>query len=49
LSSELARRVAFGVVAAPLAVAIVIYGGAPLAALLAIASALAAWEFFRAA
>ena len=47
MSSELARRVAFGVVAAPLAVAIVIYGGAPLAALLAIASALGAWEFFR--
>jgi phosphatidate cytidylyltransferase len=47
VSSELARRVAFGVVAAPIAIAIVIYGGAPLAALLAIASALAAWEFFR--
>jgi phosphatidate cytidylyltransferase len=47
LSSELARRVAFGVVAAPIAVAIVLYGGAPLAALLAIASALAASEFFR--
>jgi phosphatidate cytidylyltransferase len=47
LSSELARRVAFGVVAAPIAVAIVLYGGAALAALLAIASAIAAWEFFR--
>jgi phosphatidate cytidylyltransferase len=47
VSSELARRVAFGVVAAPIAIAIVIYGGAPLAALLAIASALGAWEFFR--
>ena len=47
MSSELARRVAFGVVAAPIAVAIVLYGGAPLAALIAIASALAAWEFFR--
>jgi phosphatidate cytidylyltransferase len=47
LSSELARRVSFGVVAAPIAVAIVLYGGAPLAALLAIASAIAAWEFFR--
>lgn len=47
MTSELARRVAFGVVAAPIAVAIVLYGGAPLAALLAIASALAAWEFFR--
>ena len=47
MSSELARRVAFGVVAAPIAIAIVVYGGAPLAALLAIASALGAWEFFR--
>jgi len=47
VSSELARRVAFGVVAAPIAIAIVIYGGAPLAALLAVASALGAWEFFR--
>ena len=47
MSSELARRVAFGVVAAPIAIAIVIYGGAPLAALLAVASALGAWEFFR--
>ncbi len=47
MSSELARRLAFGVVAAPIAVAIVLYGGAALAALLAIASAIAAWEFFR--
>ena len=47
MSSELALRVAFGVVAAPIAIAIVIYGGAPLAALLAVASALGAWEFFR--
>jgi phosphatidate cytidylyltransferase len=47
VSSELARRVAFGVVAAPIAIAIVIFGGAPLAALLAVASALGAWEFFR--
>jgi len=47
VTSELARRVAFGVVAAPIAIAIVIYGGAPLAALLAVASALGAWEFFR--
>ena len=30
-----------------IAIAIVIYGGAPLAALLAVASALGAWEFFR--
>jgi phosphatidate cytidylyltransferase len=47
LSSELTKRIGFGVVAAPIAVAIVIYGGAPLAALLAITAALAAWEFFR--
>lgn len=45
--TELARRVAFGVVAAPAALAIVLAGGAPLAGLLAIASAIAAWEFFR--
>lgn len=45
--SELTRRVLFSIVAAPLAIWIVLAGGAPLAALLAIASALAAWEFFR--
>jgi phosphatidate cytidylyltransferase len=45
--SELTLRVLFGVVAAPIAIAIVLIGGAPLAALLAIASAIAAWEFFR--
>jgi phosphatidate cytidylyltransferase len=47
LSSELTKRIVFGVVAAPIAVAIVVYGGAPLAALLAVTAALAAWEFFR--
>jgi phosphatidate cytidylyltransferase len=45
--SELARRVLFSVVAAPLAIAIVLAGGAALAALLAVVSALAAWEFYR--
>jgi len=45
--SELTRRVLFGVIAAPLGVIVVFFGGAPLAALLAILSALAAWEFFR--
>lgn len=45
--SELALRILFSVVAAPLALWIVIAGGAPLAALLAIVSALGAWEFFR--
>ena len=47
MSSELTRRVVFGVIAAPIAIAIVVYGGAPLAALLAVTSALAAWELFR--
>ena len=46
-ASELGRRVAFGLVAAPLVVIVVYLGDAPLAALLAIAAALAAWEFFR--
>ena len=47
MSSELARRVAFAVIAVPVGVAIVLYGGAPLAALLAIVSALGVWELFR--
>jgi phosphatidate cytidylyltransferase len=47
VSSELTKRIAFGVVAAPIAIAIVVYGGAPLAALLAVTAALGAWEFFR--
>ncbi len=45
--SELTKRVLFSVVAAPLALWIVLAGGAPLAALLAIVSALGAWEFYR--
>ena len=45
--SELTRRVLFAVVAAPIAIVIVFYGGAALAALLAIVAALGAWEFFR--
>ena len=45
--SELTLRVLFAVIAAPLALWIVLAGGAPLAALLAIVSALGAWEFFR--
>jgi phosphatidate cytidylyltransferase len=45
--TELTRRVAFGVVAAPVALAIVLAGGPALAGLLAVASAIAAWEFFR--
>lgn len=45
--SELAKRFLFSIVAAPLALWIVLAGGAPLAALLAIVCALGAWEFFR--
>ena len=45
--SELALRVIFSVIAAPFALWIVLAGGAPLAALLAIASAIGAWEFYR--
>jgi phosphatidate cytidylyltransferase len=45
--SELALRTLFAVIAAPLALWIVLAGGAPLAALLAIVCALGAWEFFR--
>lgn len=47
MGSELARRVAFSVVAAPAAVAIVYFGDAALATLLSILAALAAWELFR--
>ena len=45
--SELARRFLVSIIAAPLALWIVLAGGAPLAALLAIVCALGAWEFFR--
>jgi phosphatidate cytidylyltransferase len=45
--SELTRRVLVGVIAAPLGIIIIFYGGAALAALLAIVAALGAWEFFR--
>ncbi|MEP6990835.1 MAG: phosphatidate cytidylyltransferase [bacterium] len=45
--SELAKRILVAVVAAPLALWIVLVGGAPLAALLAIVCAVGAWEFFR--
>jgi phosphatidate cytidylyltransferase len=45
--SELTRRVLFAVVAAPLGIWILLAGDWPLAALLAVASAIAAWEFFR--
>jgi phosphatidate cytidylyltransferase len=45
--SELALRVLFAVIAAPAALGIIYLGGAPLAILLAVASALGAWEFYR--
>lgn len=45
--SELAKRFAFGVIAAPAALAIIYLGGAPLAILLSIVSSLGAWEFYR--
>ena len=47
MSGELTKRVVFGVIAAPLAIAILLYGGWPLAALLAVLSALGACEFYR--
>jgi len=45
--NELTRRVLFAVVAAPVAIWAILAGGAPLAAMLAVVSALGAWEFFR--
>lgn len=45
--SEFAWRVIVSVLAVPLAVAAAFAGGAPLAALLSIVAAVAAWEFFR--
>jgi len=45
--SELARRVASALVAAPVTLACVWFGDAPLATLLAAAAAAGAWEFFR--
>jgi phosphatidate cytidylyltransferase len=47
VSSELTRRVLVGVIAAPIVVGILVIGDAALAGLIAIASALAAWEFYR--
>ena len=45
--SELTKRIVTGVVAAPIALAAVFAGGAALAGLLAVVSALGAWEFYR--
>ncbi len=44
---EFARRFLFAIVAAPIVLGVLLVGGAPLAALLAVASAIAAWEFYR--
>jgi phosphatidate cytidylyltransferase len=45
--SELTRRVLFAIVAAPIGIWVILAGDWPLAAALAVASALGAWEFFR--
>ncbi|MFL5608212.1 MAG: phosphatidate cytidylyltransferase [Gemmatimonadaceae bacterium] len=45
--SELTKRVLVAVVAAPIALWIVLAGGAPLAGMLAVVSAVGAWEFYR--
>ena len=45
--SELARRVAFAVVAVPVALAVLWFGGLPLALLLGLISGLGAWELYR--
>lgn len=45
--STLTRRVAFSVIAAPLAIAIAWVGGAWWASFLAVAAGVGAWEFFR--
>jgi phosphatidate cytidylyltransferase len=47
MASELGKRVASALVLAPVAVACVWFGDAPLAALLACAAAAGAWEFYR--
>jgi phosphatidate cytidylyltransferase len=45
--SELTRRVLFAIVAAPVGIWVVLAGNWPLAAVLAVTSALGGWEFFR--
>jgi phosphatidate cytidylyltransferase len=45
--SELAKRIVVAVVAAPVALAVVLYGGWALAGLLAVVSAIGAWELYR--
>jgi phosphatidate cytidylyltransferase len=45
--SELARRVGFAVVAIPVAIGVMWFGGLPLALLLALIAGLGAWELYR--
>ncbi len=45
--SELARRIAFALVAAPLAIAVIWFGDAALATLLGVVAAVGTWEFYR--
>jgi phosphatidate cytidylyltransferase len=45
--SELARRILFAVAAIPIAIAIIWFGDAALAALLGVIAAIGAWELFR--
>src|SRR5687767_13460270 len=45
--SELARRILFAAAAIPVAIAIIWFGDAALAALLGIIAAIGAWELFR--
>ena len=45
--SELAKRITFSVIAVPVVVVAVSFGGALLTALIAIAAGLGAWEFYR--
>jgi len=45
--SELVRRTLFAVVAAPLTIAVIYIGDAPLATLLSVVAAIGAWEFCR--
>jgi phosphatidate cytidylyltransferase len=45
--TEFAKRVTFAVIAAPTLLGVIWVGGAPLTALLSLAAAIGAWEFYR--
>ncbi len=47
MASELARRTAFAVVAAPVAIGVIYYGGLPLALMLSLVAGIGAWELYR--